>query len=87
MDSKNKSTGDPILDEILSDDYVSEFDDIAIPDDDEIDWIPSKRYKRRMNRLFRKALSNGFIPYREVDNAYERVRSYLIARFGPPDKF
>ena len=41
---------------------------------------PSKRHKKRMNRLFRERVGGVFLPFPEVDNLYERVRSKLIIK-------
>ena len=41
---------------------------------------PSKRHKIRMNRLFRERVGSVFLPFPEVDNFYERVRSRLIVK-------
>lgn len=40
----------------------------------------SKRHKIRMNRLFRERVGGSFIPFPEVDNLYEMVRSKLIKK-------
>ena len=42
---------------------------------------PSKRYKIRMNRLFRERACGAFLPFPESDNLYERFRSRLIVKF------
>ena len=42
---------------------------------------PSKRHKIRMNRLFRERFGGTFLPFPEVDNFYERVRSKLVIKF------
>ena len=41
---------------------------------------PSKRYKIRMNRIFRERVGGNFLPYPEVDNFYEKVRSKVIVK-------
>ncbi len=41
---------------------------------------PSKRHKRRMNRLFRERVGGAFLPFPEVDNFYERARSRLAVK-------
>ena len=41
---------------------------------------PSKRHKIRMNRLFRERVGGTFLPFPEVDNFYERVRSKLVIK-------
>jgi hypothetical protein len=41
---------------------------------------PSKRYKIRMNRLFREYVDRSFLPFPEVDIFYERVRSKLVMK-------
>ncbi len=40
----------------------------------------SKRHKIRMNRLFRERGGGDFLPFPEVDNFYERVRSKLVIK-------
>lgn len=40
----------------------------------------SKKFKKRINRLFREQLGIKCIPHPEVDNAFERTRSCLIHR-------
>ena len=49
------------------------FDDIEITP-------PSKRHKIRMNRLVRERARGSYIPFPEVDNLYERVRSKLVIK-------
>ena len=41
---------------------------------------PDKRYKIRMNRLFRERVGGSFLPFPEEDNLYERVRSKLVIK-------
>ena len=53
--------------------------------DEEIDSFQepvevSRRHKIRMNRIFRELVKSKFIPYPEVDNFYERTRSWLIVK-------
>lgn len=38
----------------------------------------SKKFKKRMNRLFREQAGIKKIPHPEVDNLYERIRSWVI---------
>lgn len=38
----------------------------------------SVRAKKRMNRMFREFIGSSNIPYPEVDNCYERIRSNII---------
>ena len=40
----------------------------------------SKHHKIRMNRLFRERVGGSFLPFPEVDNLYERLRSKLIKK-------
>jgi len=48
----------------------------------EIEASPlSRGYKLRMNRLFREFVGGSFLPFPEVDNHYEQVRSYIIIKF------
>ena len=41
----------------------------------------SRRFKLKMNRLFREQVGGSFLPYPEVDNIFERTRSNLIIKF------
>ena len=41
---------------------------------------PSKRYKIRMNRLFRERVGGSFLPFPEADCFYERVRSKIVVK-------
>lgn len=41
---------------------------------------PSKRFKVKMNRLFREQVGGNYIPHPEVDNWFERARSSVIKR-------
>lgn len=41
---------------------------------------PSKRFKVKMNRLFREQVGGTYIPHPEVDNCFERLRSRLVVR-------
>lgn len=44
---------------------------------------PSKRHKIHMNRFFREHIGSSFLPYPEVDHAYERIRSKIIRMLCP----
>ena len=50
-----------------------EINDVELPP-------PSKRYKIRMNRIFRERVGGNFLPYPEADNFYEKVRSKVIVK-------
>lgn len=39
---------------------------------------PSDRFKRKMNRLFREKIGGDYAVYPEVDNEWERLRSYFF---------
>ncbi len=41
---------------------------------------PSKRHKIRMNRLCRERIGGSYLPFPEVDNFYEKVRSKLVVK-------
>lgn len=41
---------------------------------------PSRRHKIQMNRLFRERIGGSFLPFPEVDNLYERIRSKLVIK-------
>lgn len=38
----------------------------------------SDRFKRKMNRLFREKIGGDYAVYPEVDNEWERLRSYFF---------
>lgn len=57
-------------------------DKIFEPDGSYEAYTPSKRHKRRMNRLFRERVGGSYLPYPEVDNLYEMVRSKLVVKLG-----
>ncbi|MEE0969699.1 MAG: hypothetical protein U0M06_10040 [Clostridia bacterium] len=62
--------------------YLLCFPEFDLTNEEEIKDIevppPSKRHKIRMNRLFRERVGGTFLPFREADNFYERVRSKLV---------
>ena len=64
------------------DNYLLCFPELDITNEEEIKDIeippPSKRHKIRMNRLFRERVGGTFLPFPEVDNVYERLRSKLV---------
>ncbi|MBR5246319.1 MAG: hypothetical protein IKV25_02980 [Clostridia bacterium] len=41
----------------------------------------SVRAKRRINRVFREIVGSSRIPHKDVDNAYERTRSFFVRKF------
>jgi len=41
----------------------------------------SRRFKIKMNRLFRERVGGTFLPFPEEDNAYERLRSKIVIAF------
>lgn len=42
----------------------------------------SKRFKVKMNRLFREQVGGNYIPHPEVDNWFERARSRAVIRLS-----
>lgn len=40
----------------------------------------SHRHKVRMNRLFRERVGSKFLPFPEVDNLFEKVRSWVVKK-------
>ena len=62
--------------------YFKEFDDIEKSLEDIEIPEPSKFHKIEMNRVFREHAGGRFIPYPEVDNFYERLRSRIIVKFN-----
>lgn len=41
----------------------------------------SDRFKRKMNRLFREKVGSKKALHPEVDNVYERVRSFIVRKW------
>ena len=41
--------------------------------------ILTKKFKRKMNRIFREKLCSSKIPHPEVDNLFEKLRSNIIS--------
>jgi hypothetical protein len=64
--------------------YLLCFPEFDLTNEEKINDIeippPSKRHKIRMNRLFRERVGGTFLPFPEVDNFYERVRSKLVIK-------
>ena len=59
----------------------SEYDDIKDEETiDEIEIIHSRRYKIRMNRVFRERIGGSYLPFPEEDNIYEKIRSKLVIK-------
>ena len=42
----------------------------------------SHRHKIRMNRLFRERVGGKFLPYPEVDNLFEKARSWFVVKLN-----
>ena len=63
-----------ILSDVIDAEYCEfeEYTEILSP--------PSKRHKIRINRLFRERVGGSFLPFPEVDNLYERIRSKLVVK-------
>lgn len=40
----------------------------------------SVRARKRLNRLFRETVGSSKIPHPEVDNIYERIRSFFVRK-------
>ncbi|MBQ7125347.1 MAG: hypothetical protein IJO00_03180 [Clostridia bacterium] len=59
--------------ESMAREFLEETEDIEIPP-------RSKRYKIKMNRIFRERVGGTFLPFPEADNFYERVRSKIIVK-------
>ena len=67
---------DKLIELALSDAADEEFD---IDDSSEPIEV-SHRHKIRMNRLFRERVGGKFLPYPEVDNIFEKVRSWVVKK-------
>ena len=55
----------------LTEALESKIDNIAEETKD-AEISPSRRYRIRMNRLFRELVGGSFLPFPEVDNLFER---------------
>ena len=40
----------------------------------------SVRARKRLNRLFREIVGSSKIPHPEIDNIYERIRSFFVRK-------
>ena len=49
--------------------------------DENVSVKTSRRFKIRMNRLFREHVGGTYIPHPEVDNIFERIRSKIVVKF------
>ena len=47
----------------------------------------SRHHMIMMNRIFREHVGGSFLPFPEVDNLYERIRSKIIVKFGIQTKY
>lgn len=65
--------------EVASSDIFDEGLDI---DDNTEPVEVSHRHKIRMNRLFRERVGGKFLPYPEVDNVFERTRSWFVVKLN-----
>ncbi len=75
--SDNSEISTDEFDKILTDALLSYYDfpEIDMPQEP-IEF--SHRHKLRMNRIFRESGCHQYLPYPEVDNLFERTRSYFI---------
>ena len=64
----------------LTEALESKIDNIAEETKD-AEISPSRRYRIRMNRLFRERVGGSFLPFPEVDNLFERARSKTVINF------
>ena len=62
--------------------YAEELEEVA--NTTEISF--SHRHKIRMNRIFRDVAGSKTLPFPEVDNAYERLRSKIVVTFAKKKK-
>lgn len=65
----------PSKEEILS---ISQEEIDELTNSSDEPYIPSKRHKIRMNRIFRENVGGKFLPFPEVDNIFERIRSKIV---------
>ena len=66
----------------LAEKELQEFDSLDVSDCPP----PSRRNKTRMNRIFRERVGGSFIPFPDVDNPFERLRSKLVVKFKINDR-
>lgn len=69
---------DKLIELALSDTADEEFD---IDDNTEPIEV-SHSHKIRMNRLFRERVGGSFLPYPEVDNIFEKTRSWFVVKLN-----
>lgn len=58
------------------------FDEELDIDEDTEPIEVSHRHKIRMNRIFRERVGGKFLPYPEVDNVFERTRSWFVVKLN-----
>ena len=69
---------DKLIELALSDTADEEFD---IDENNEPIEV-SHRHKIRMNRLFRERVGGSFLPYPEIDNIFEKTRSWFVVKLN-----
>ena len=67
---------DKLIELALSDTADEEFDIDENTEPIEV----SHRHKIRMNRLFRERVGGKFLPFPEVDNIFEKARSWVVIK-------
>jgi hypothetical protein len=73
--NENQSTNDNL--EL----FKQALNEVSFEVDESIQYTPSRRHKIRMNRMFRERVGGTFLPFREADTPFERVRSKIVVMF------
>lgn len=79
MATKEKNSDTKLLKKAYIDAALQIATECYDPNDEPIN--PSRRHKIIMNRFFREVVRDNFLPFPEVDNAFERLRSWLVIQF------
>ncbi len=75
------SSTDTLLKMVAERTVEKEAEEFSKSGDNEPPIQHSRRFKRRMNRMWRKRFGFEHILYPEVDNIYERVRSKIEIKY------
>ncbi len=75
------SSTDALLEMVAERAMEKEAVEVAKSGDSEAPMKHSRRFKRRMNRMWRKRFGFEHILHPEVDNVYERVRSRIEVKY------
>ena len=79
-DTEEDFMSDEVFDRLLYEALKMHIENIKVESSDIEIPTPSKRYKIGMNRVFRERVGGDFLPFPEMDNFYERVRSKIVIK-------